>query len=140
VALCTFLGGAESGRGHVVGKEHVTKGSFGQGSGRIHLPRAVLAFLAVLLLALGAAALASAHGSAEHGVGPLSGYWWLFAVAAVAVGGFTLVRLRDRVISTEPDSTAQARLNRGVLVVVAILTVAVPVALFLVHNAPSMPF
>ena len=115
----------------------MTKGSFGQGSGRIHLPRAVLALLAVLLLALGAAALTSAHGSAEHGVGPLSRYWWIFAVAALAIGGFTLVRLRDRISSGEPDSTAQARLNRGVLVVIAMLTAAVPVGLFLVHNPPN---
>ena len=114
----------------------MTKGSFGQGSGRIHLPRAVLALLAVLLLALGAAALASAHGSAEHGVGPLSRYWWLFAVVVLAIGVFTLLRLRDRISSTEVDSTAQARLNRGALVVIAILTAAVPLALYFVHNPP----
>jgi hypothetical protein len=124
--------------GHVVGNEHVTKSGFGQGSGRIRLPRAVLVILAVLLLALGAGALASAHGSAEHGVGPLSSYWWLFALVAVAVGVFTVVRLRDRIASTDPDSTAQARLNRGVLAVIAVLTVAVPLGLYFVHyQAPS---
>jgi predicted secreted protein len=140
-SLYIFPAAARAARGRhgeVVGKEHVTKGSVGQGSGRIRLPRAVLAILAVLLLALGAAALASSHGSAEHGIGPLSAYWWLFALAALAIGLFTLVKLRDRIASTEVDSTAQARLNRGVLAVLAVLTVALPVALYFVHyQAPS---
>jgi hypothetical protein len=140
-SLYIFPAAARAARGRhgeVVGKEHVTKGSFGQGSGRIRLPRAVLAVLAVLLLALGAAALASSHGSAEHGIGPLSAYWWLFALAALAIGLFTLVKLRDRIASTEVGSTAQARLNRGVLAVLAVLTVTLPVALYFVHyQAPS---
>ena len=107
------------------------KGTFGQGGGRIRVPRPVLAILAVLLLALGAAALASAHGSAERGLGPLAKQWWLFAASAVGLGILALVRLRARMSATDPDSTAQARLNRGVLAAAAVLTAAVPIGLYL---------
>ena len=117
--------------GHVVGKEHVDKGTSGQGGGRIRVPRPVLAILAALLLALGAAALTSARGSAERGLGPLDKQWWLFAAAAVVLGLATLVKLRERISATDPESTARARLNRGVLVVAAVLTAAVPIVLFL---------
>ena len=117
--------------GHVVGKEHVDKGTSGQGGGRIRVPRPVLAILAVLLLALGAAALTSARGSAQRGVGPLGRLWWLFAAVAVVLGLAALVKLRERISTYDPESTARARLNRGVLVVAAVLTAAVPVMLFL---------
>ena len=119
------------------GDERVDKGTSGQGGGRIRVPRPVLAILGVLLLALGAAALTSARGSAEYGVGPLARQWWLFAVAAVAFGAFALVRLRERIAATDPGSTAQARLNRGVLAVVAVMIVALPIGLYLArfHSA-----
>jgi hypothetical protein len=91
----------------------------------------VLVILGVLLLALGAAALTAARGSAEHGVGPLAKQWWLFAAAGLGLGIFALVKLRERYSATDPDSTAQARLVRGVLVVGAILTVALPIGLYL---------
>lgn len=117
--------------GYVVGKERVDKGTSGQGGGRIRVPRPVLAILAALLLALGAAALASARGSAERGSGPLGKQWWLFAAAAVVLGLAALVKLRERITAADPESTARARLNRGVLVVAAVLTAAVPIMLFL---------
>ena len=119
-----------------MGKEHVNKGTFGQG-GRIRVPGPVLAFGAVLLLALGAAALASAKGSADRGVGPLAKQWWLFAAAALVIGLVAIARLRERIAATDPDSTARARLNRGTLAVVAVLTAAVPVGLFLLRNQGS---
>ena len=107
------------------------KGTSGQGGGRIRVPRPVLVLLGVLLLALGAAALASARGSAEHGAGPLAKEWWLFAVLAVGLGIFALVKLRERISAADPGSTAQARLNRGVLAVLAIVVVALPIGLYL---------
>jgi hypothetical protein len=109
----------------------VNKGTSGQGRGRIRVPRPLLAILGVLLLALGAAALTSAHGSAEHGAGPLAKQWWLFAAVVLGLGIFGLVRLRERFSATDPESTAQARLIRGVLVVGAVLTVALPIGLYL---------
>jgi hypothetical protein len=115
-----------------VGNEYVNKGTLGQG-GRIRVPRPVLAAAAVLLLALGAAALASANGSAARGSGPLGKQWWVFAAVALVGGAMTLFKLRERISATDPDSTARARLNQGVFAVVAVLTVAVPVALFLVR-------
>ena len=109
----------------------MNKGTSGQGRGRIDVPRPVLAILGVLLLALGAGSLAAARGSAEHGVGPLAKQWWLFAAAGLGLGIFALVKLRERISASDPGSSAQARLYRGVLVVAAILTVAVPVGLYL---------
>jgi hypothetical protein len=90
--------------------------------------------LGVLLLALGAAGLASAKGSAEHGSGPASAQWWLFAAAAVAAGLSAFVRLRRLIADSEPRSTAEGRLHRGALAMVAVATAAVPIALFLVHG------
>ncbi|MBR7826411.1 DUF4129 domain-containing protein [Actinospica sp. MGRD01-02] len=119
-----------------MGKKYVNKGAMGQ-SGRIRVPRPVLAVVAVLLLALGASALASAKGAATHGSGPLADQWWLFAAAAVGVGIVSIVKLRERISATEPDSSAQARLNRGVLAVVAVLTAAVPVTLYLMRPQAS---
>ena len=107
------------------------KGTSGQGGGRIRVPRPVLVLLGVLLLALGAAALASARGSAEHGAGPLARQWWLFAVAAVGLGVLGLVKLRERISAADPASTAQARFHRGVLAVLAIVVVALPIGLYL---------
>lgn len=114
----------------------MNKGALGH-SGRIRVPRPILAIAAVLLLALGAAALASAKGSATHGQGPLGRQWWLFAAAALIGGIAAIHKLRDRGSATEPESTAQARLNRGVLAVAAVLTAAVPVALFLIRAQPT---
>jgi hypothetical protein len=94
----------------------------------------VLAVLAVLLLALGAAALASAKGSGAHASGPLFGQWWLFAAAAIAVGCAAAVKLRRRIAVAEPASGAETRLQRGALVLIAVATAAVPIALFLVHG------
>lgn len=98
------------------------------------MPRPLLALAAVALLAIGAAALASAKGTATHGLGPLGRQWWLFATAALAVGIMALFKLRERMSASEPDSTAGARLNRGVIAVVAVLTAALPVSLFLVRT------
>jgi Domain of unknown function (DUF4129) len=109
----------------------VNKGTSGQGRGRIRVPRPVLVILGVLLLAVGAAALTAARGSAEHGVGPLARQWWLFAAVGLGLGIFALVKLRERFSATDPESTAQARLVRGVLVVGAVLTVALPIGLYL---------
>lgn len=100
------------------------------------MPRPLIVLGAVLLLALGAAALASAKGSATHEPGVLGHQWWLFAAAALAVGITAMVKLRERMSATEPSSTAGARLHRGVLAVAAVLTAAVPVALFLVRTQP----
>lgn len=102
-------------------------------SGRIRVPRPVLALAAVLLLALGAAALASAHGSATHGSAPLGGQWFLFAVTAAILGCVAVFKLRARISDAEPASTARGRLDRGVLAVVAVLTAAVPIALFVMR-------
>jgi len=109
----------------------VNKGTSGQGRGRIRVPRPLLAILGVVLLALGAAALASAHGSAEHGVGPLAKQWWLFAAAGLGLGIFALVKLRERISASDPESTARTRLTRGVLVVAAIVTIGLPIGLYL---------
>lgn len=112
------------------------KGTLGQG-GRIRVPRPVLAGAAVLLLMLGAAALASARGSAMHSTGPLGRQWWLFAAAALIGGIVAVYKLRTRIAATDPDSAAQARLGRGVLVVVAVLTAALPFALFQLRTLPD---
>lgn len=109
------------------------KRAFGQ-NGRIRVPPAALALAAAILLALGAAALASAHGTASHGMGPLAREWWLFALAAVVIGVVSITKLRHRMYSTEPESTAQARLHRGMIAVIAVATAAVPVALFLLRG------
>lgn len=124
-------------RGHDVGNEYVNKGTVGQ-SGRIRVPRPALAFVAVLLLALGAAALASANGSATHGSGPLGRQWWVFAAIALGGGILLLAKLRERISATDPESTARYRLNRGALAVVAVLTAGVPIGLFLIRaQSPS---
>jgi hypothetical protein len=104
--------------------------------GRIRVPGA-LAFGAVLLLALGAAASSSAHGSAARGSGPLAGQWWLFALAAVCAGAAAVSWLRRRVFAMDEVSSAELRLQRGVLALAAIATAAVPIALFLIHNHES---
>lgn len=114
-----------------MGKGHVDKGTQGH-NGRIRVP-AVLAVLAVVLLALGAAATDSAHGSSAHGAGPLAGQWWLFAFAALCGGVFLVTRLRRAVTAADPASTAEYRLHRGVLAMAAVATAAVPIALFLLH-------
>jgi len=116
-----------------VGKLRVDKGTVEQ-RGRIRAPRSVLAVLGVLLLALGAAGLASAKGSAEHGSGPATGQWWLFAAAAVAAGVAAIVRLRRLIADSDPGSTAEGRLHRGALALVAVATAALPIVLFLVHG------
>jgi Domain of unknown function (DUF4129) len=115
-----------------VGKAHVDNGTEGH-NGRIRVPGA-LAFGAVLLLALGAAASSSAHGSAARGAGPLAAQWWLFGLAALCAGGAAVSRLRRRMFGMEAASSAEHRLQRGVLALAAVATAAVPLALFLVHN------
>ena len=114
-----------------MGKAHVDNGTHGH-NGRIRAP-AVLAVLAVLLLALGAAATASAHGSSAHGAGPLAAAWPLFALAALCGGAFLISRLHRLVATANPASTAQYRLYRGMLAMVSIATAAVPIALFLLR-------
>lgn len=114
----------------------MNKGTVGQG-GRIRVPRLVPAFAAVLLLALGAAGLAAAKGSATHSAGPLVRQWWLFAAAVLVAGIVALVKLRERISATDPDSTAQARLNRGAVAVIAVLTAALPIGLFLMRQLPT---
>ena len=109
----------------------MNKGTAGQGRGRIRVPPPLLAILGALLLALGAAALTSARGSAEHGVGPLARQWWLLAAAGLGLGIFALVRLRERLSASDPESTARARLTRGLLVVAAIVTIGLPIGLYL---------
>ena len=115
-----------------MGKVHVDNGTQGH-NGRIRVPGA-LAFGAVLLLALGAAGSSSAHGSAARGSGPLAAQWWLFGLAALFAGGATVSWLRKRMFDAEAGSSAEHRLQRGVLAMVAVATAAVPIALFLVHN------
>jgi hypothetical protein len=105
--------------------------------GRIRAPRPVLAVLAVLLLALGAAALASAHGSAAHGSGPLAGQWWLLAAAVIAAGSAAAVKLRRLIAYAEPASAAETRLQRGAFALIAVATAAVPFVLFFMHNHVS---
>jgi hypothetical protein len=97
----------------------------------------VLAILGVVLLALGAAALGSARGSADYGVGPLARQWFLFAVLGVGLGIFALFKLRERISAADPESTAQARLGRGVLAVLAVMTVALPIGLYLARFQSS---
>jgi Domain of unknown function (DUF4129) len=109
----------------------VNKGTSGQGRGRIRVPPPLLAILGALLLALGAAALTSARGSAEHGVGPLARQWWLLAAAGLGLGIFALVKLRERLSASDPGSTARARLTRGLLVVATIVTIGLPIGLYL---------
>lgn len=119
----------------IVGTVHVDKDTQGRNS-RIRVP-AMLAAVAVVLLALGAAATASAHGSSAHGAGPLAAQWWLFALAALCGGVFLVTRLRRVVTASDPASTAEYRLHRGVLAMAAVATAAVPVALFLLHAHES---
>ena len=110
----------------------MNKGTSGQGRGRIRVPPPLLAILGALLLALGAAALTSARGSAEHGAGPLARQWWLLAAAGLGLGIFALVRLRERLSMSDRESTtARARLTRGLLVVAAIVTIGLPIGLYL---------
>lgn len=115
-----------------MGKAHVDKGTEGH-KGRIRVPGA-LAFGAVLLLALGAAASSSAHGSAARGSGLLAAQWWLLGLAALCAGGAVVSRLRRRLLAMDEASSAEHRLQRGVLALAAIATAAVPIALFLIHN------
>lgn len=117
----------------VVGKVHVDKGTMGQ-NGRIGAPRSVLVLLAVLLLALGAAALASAGGSGADGYGPLAGQWWLIAVVAIGVGIVAVVKLRQLVVVADPETAAEARLHRGALALAAVATAVVPIVLFFLHS------
>lgn len=119
-----------------MGKARVDKGTPGH-RGRIPPPGSVLAVLVVVLLALGAAALAASRGSAERGSGPLLGQWWLLAGIAIFAGIAVIARLRRLVNSADTDSTAEARLHRGALALAAIATAAVPFALFLIHEHPS---
>lgn len=109
----------------------MNKGTSGQGRGRIRVPRPLLVILGALLLALGAAALNSARGSAEHGIGPLARQWWLLAAAGLGLGIFALVKLRERLDTSDPESTARARLTRGLLVIAAIVTIGLPIGLYL---------
>ena len=115
-----------------MGKAHVDNGTEGH-KGRIRVP-AALAVGAVLLLALGAAATSSAHGSAARGSGPLAAQWWLFGLAGLCAGGAAVSRLRRRVFGMDAASSAEYRLQRGVLALAAIAAAAVPVALFFLHN------
>lgn len=119
-----------------MGKARVDKGTSGQ-RGRIPPPGSVLAVLAVVLLALGAAALAAARGSAERGTGPLLAQWWLFAGVAFIAGLAVVVRLRRLVNTADTGSSAESRLHRGALALAAIATAAVPFAFFLIHEHPS---
>ena len=116
-----------------MGKARVDKGTMGH-NGRIRAPRSVLVPLAVLLLALGAAALASARGSGANGDGPLAGQWWLIAAVAIGLGLTAIVKLRRLVAVADPDTTAEARLHRGALALVAVATAAVPIVLFFLHS------
>jgi hypothetical protein len=102
-------------------------------NGRIRVP-AVLAAGAVLLLALGAAASSSAHGSAARGSGPLAAQWWLLGLAALCASAAVFTWLRRRIVGADAPSSAEHRLQRGVLAMAAILVAALPVTLFLLHN------
>jgi hypothetical protein len=84
-----------------------------------------------LLLAVGAAALASAKGSPIHGSGALAHLWALFAAIALIGAGSAAFQLQARRYGTEKLSEAAQRFNRAALVVFVLLAVGLPIAFYL---------